>query len=250
MITNTAKQRMQDGKVALGAVTGLGAPFTAELLARMGFDWVLIDNQHGSWDRYSSMLGFMAVRAGGSIPIVRVPENDYYAIGRLLDEGALGVIVPMVDNPDEAERVAFASRYPPAGGRSVGAGGASAYEPGYGERFNDEVFVAIQLESRESIERADDIMAVDGIDGCWLGPADLANSLGHPRHSAEHDEAVLQMVEACQKHGKAAGLAAGDVEQVTKWADAGCTFLSAGSDKGYIMSGGMAELDALSRFRG
>ena len=249
MITNTAKQRMQQGKVALGASCALGAPFTAEMLAGMGWDWVMIDNQHGSWERYSSMLAFMAIRAGGSIPMARAPENDYYAIGRLLDEGALGVIVPMVETPDEAERVAFASRYPPVGGRSVGAAGASAYGPDYGDRFNDEVFVAIQLESRGSIELADEIMAVEGIDGCWLGPADLANSLGHPRHSSEHDEAVLKMIEACKKHGKAPGIAAGDVEQVEKWADAGCTFLSAGSDKGYISLGGQAELSALSRFR-
>ncbi len=250
MITNTAKHRMQQGKVALGVGAGLGAPFPAELLASIGFDWVLIDNQHGSWDRHLSMLAFMAVRAGGSIPFTRASENDYYAIGRLLDEGALGLIVPMVETAEEAEQVAFAARFPPAGGRSMGAGGASVYGSDYGTRFNDEVFVAIQLESRDAIARADDIMAVDGIDGCWLGPADLANSLGHPRDSTEHDEAVHRMIEACLKHGKAPGIAAGDVEQVEKWAAAGCTFLSAGSDKGYIMLGGMAEMNALAHLRG
>ena len=249
MITNTAKQRMQQGKVALGAACGLGVPFSAGMLAQMGFDWVLIDNQHGTWDRYTSMLAFMAVRAGGSIPIARALTNDYSEIGRLLDEGSLGIIVPMVDTVEQAEQVAFASRFPPAGGRSSGAGGATMYGPDYMARYNDEAFVAIQLESKEAIENADDIMAVDGIDGCWLGPADLENSIGFARDSAEHDEAVMRMVEACKKHGKAPGIAAGNVEQVEKWAAAGCTFLSAGGDKGYISMGGTAEFEALKHLR-
>ena len=245
MITNTAKQKMREGKVALGAGCGLGVPFVAELLALQGFDWIMIDNQHGTWDRQSSSLAFMGVRAGGSIPITRVPENDYYAIGRLLDEGALGVIVPMVENQEDAEKVAFASRYPPDGGRSVGTAGASAYGADYMAKFNDEAFVAIQIESRGAVERAEEIMAVDGIDGCWLGPGDLANSLGFERNTPEHDEAVMRMIEACKKYGKAPGIAAGSVEQVEKWAAAGCTFIDVGGDNGYIMAGAAADLSAL-----
>ena len=99
MLSNRAKQRITSGQVALGVSCGLGAPFLAEVLARAGFDWVMIDNQHGMWDRQSTSLAMMGVRAGGSTPMVRAPENDYYAIGRLLDEGALGVIVPMVEKP-------------------------------------------------------------------------------------------------------------------------------------------------------
>ena len=112
VITNTAKQRMQQGKVALGVSCGLGVPFPAEMVAQMGFDWVMIDNQHGSWDRYSSMLAFMAVRAGGSIPMARALVNRYDEIGRLLDEGALGIIVPMVDTVEQAEAAAFACTLP------------------------------------------------------------------------------------------------------------------------------------------
>ena len=245
MITNTAKQKMREGKVALGAGCGLGAPFVAELLALQGFDWILIDNQHGTWDRHSSSLAFMGVRAGGSIPITRVPENDYYAIGRLLDEGALGVIVPMVENQEDAEKVAFASLYPPDGGRSVGTAGASAYGADYMAKYNDEAFVAIQIESRGAVERAEEIMAVDGIDGCWLGPGDLANSLGFERNTPEHDEAVMRMIEACKKYGKAPGIAAGSVEQTEKWAAAGCTFINVRGDKGYVMAGAAADLSAL-----
>ena len=198
MLTNRAKQRLESGKVALGVNCGMGAPFLAEVLARAGFDWVMVDNQHGMWDRQSSSLAMMGVRAGGSTPVVRAPENDYYAIGRLLDEGALGVIVPMVDNREEAERVVQACRYPPIGSRSDGVSGASVYGPSYRERANDEILVAIQLESREAIENADAIMSVEGIDACWLGPADLANSHwpraqhARARRGGERDDRGLQ----------------------------------------------------------
>ena len=249
MLSNRAKQRLESGKVALGVSCGMGAPFLAEVLARAGFDWVMIDNQHGMWDRQSTSLAMMGVRAGGSTPMVRAPENDYYAIGRLLDEGALGVIVPMVENRAEAERVVQACRYPPVGGRSDGVSGASVYGPSYRERANDEILVAIQLESREAIDNADAIMSVEGIDACWLGPADLANSLGHARNTPEHDVAVNEMIAACKRHGKAAGIAAGSVEQVEKWVAAGCTFVSAGGDKIYVGSSAAAEFNALASLR-
>ena len=249
MLNNRAKQRITSGQVALGVSCGLGAPYIAEVLAGAGFDWVLIDNQHGMWDRQSSALAMMGVRAGGSTAVVRAPENDYYAIGRLLDEGALGVIVPMVENRAEAEQVVRASRYPPVGGRSDGVSGAGVYGPSYREQANDEILVAIQLESRTAIDNADEIMSVEGVDACWLGPADLANSLGHARNTPEHDAAVNEMIAACKRHGKAAGIAGGSVEQVEKWVAAGCTFISAGGDKIYLGGGAAAEFNALAGLR-
>ena len=245
MLTNTAKQKLQAGKIALGASASIGSQASAEQLALAGFDWINIDNQHGSWDRQSSSLAFMAVRAGGSIPMTRVPQNDFYAIARLLDEGALGIIVPMVEDAEDAERVAFAARYPPAGGRSVGFSGAAAYGDDYVDRFNDEVLVAIQLESGNAIANADEIMAVEGIDACWLGPGDLALSIGHERNSPQHDEAVRKMIAACQRHGKAPGIAAGSPEQIEKWANEGCTFVSVRGDRAYVADGAAADLAAV-----
>ena len=247
---NTCKQRLKEGKVALGVQASLGAPFSAELLAHQGYDWVLVDNQHGSWDRQSSSLAFMACRAGGATPITRVPQNDFYAIGRLLDEGPLGIIVPMVENQEEAEKVAFAAHYPPVGGRSIGITGAMAWGPDYLDWINDELLVMIQIESRGAVERAEEIMAVDGIDGCWLGPADLAASLGHERNTPQHDQAVMRMIEACKKCGKASGIAAGTVEQALKWAKAGCTFLTLGTDARYVVAGAKADIEALEELRG
>ena len=248
-MVNTCKQRLKGGKVALGTQAALGAPFSAELLALQGYDWVLIDNQHGSWDRQSSSLAFMACRAGGATPFARVPQNDFYAIGRLLDEGALGIIVPMVENQEDAERAAFAARFPPVGGRSIGMAGAMAYGPDYMDWINDELLVMIQIESRGAVEQAEEIMAVDGIDGCWLGPNDLAASLGHERNTPAHDEAVMKMIAACQKYGKAPGIAAGTVEQTLNWAKAGCTFLATGGDARHIVAGAKAEIEALQELR-
>jgi len=247
VVTNAIKQKMNRGEVALGAGCGIGAPVTAEMIALAGFDWVLIDNQHGTWDRGSSALAFMAVRAGGGVPVGRAPANDYAAIGRLLDEGALGIIVPLVETREDAQRVAFACRYPPAGGRSVGPAGARAYGPDYMDRINDEVFVAIQLESKQAIGNAEAIMSVDGVDGCWLGPADLALSLGHAPNTPQHDAAVHTMIAVCKKLGKAPGIAAGTVEQAAKWIAAGCTFVCVGADSLWVMAGAKAELSALRR---
>ena len=250
MISNVAKQRIKDNKVALGVTCGLGAPFIAEVLALAGFDWVLIDNQHGMWDRQSSAMAFMGVRAGGSIPITRVPENDYYAIGRLLDEGALGIIVPLVEDREQAEQVVFAARYPPHGGRSEGVSGAGVYGPTYRSCANDEILVAIQLESAQAIANADAIMSVEGIDACWLGPNDLANSIGYARDTSEHDAAVNTMIAACKNHGKAAGIMGGNIAQVERWVEAGCTFITAGSDKIYLTTGATTEFEALVQARG
>ena len=245
MMTNKVKQMLNRGQVALGGGAGLGSAVTPELIGMAGFDWVLTDNQHGSWDRYSSSLAFMSTRAGGAIPITRVQENDHYAIGRLLDEGALGIIVPMVNTRKDAEAAAFACRYPPLGGRSVGTAGAQAYGADYMEKANDEILCIIQLETKVSIQNAEAIMSVDGVDGCWLGPGDLALSLGHERNTPQHDAAVNKMIAACKKYGKAAGIAAGSVEQAKKWIDAGCTFISMGSDRGWIIGSARAEVEAM-----
>ncbi|MBM4438669.1 MAG: 2-dehydro-3-deoxyglucarate aldolase [Actinobacteria bacterium] len=244
-LVNPAKQLLKKGQVALGAGCGMGTPVTAEIIAISGYDWVLIDNQHGTWDRATTSLACMGVRAGGGVPVARVPENDYYAIGRLLDEGVLGIIVPMVETRADAEKVAFASRFPPVGGRSIGFAGAASYGPDYMEKINDELIVAIQLESKLAIANAEAIMSVDGIDACWLGPADLAASIGYARNTPEHDAAVKAMIAACKKYGKAAGIAAGSIEQTKKWIAAGCTFISMGGDRGWVAAGATADLAAV-----
>lgn len=249
MKVNTALQKMRAGQPAYGYSLGLGSPQAAELLSASGIDFIFVDNQHGSWGPESTSLAFMAIHAGGSVPMARVAKNDYTLIGRLLDEGAMGIIVPMVDTPEQAQAVADACRLPPVGKRSWGWGAASRYGSEYSERINDELFVAVQIESALAVENAEAIMATPGIDGCWVGPADLALSLGiHPRDQANderHIRALERVVEACNNTGKIPGFAAFAPDDAVRRAEQGFRFLTSGSDIGFMMSGALAGLKTL-----
>ncbi len=120
---------------------------------------------------------------GGAMPAIRVQENNYYTIGRALDRGALGIIVPMVNSVEDAREVVRACKYPPQGGRSFGPFGTEHLGSDYAARINDEVYVAVQIETIRAVERAEEILSVEGIDGCWIGPADLGLSMGgRPEH--------------------------------------------------------------------
>ena len=156
MRSNLAKQRMLEGKSAIGASSGLGSPLAAEILSHAGYDFVLVDNQHGAWDEISTMLAIRSICLGSAVPMARVRKNDFCAIGRLLDIGMLGIVVPMVNSVEEAQAAAFAARYPPRGGRSVGAFGARFYGPDYARQINDEVFLAVQIESKQAVECAEE----------------------------------------------------------------------------------------------
>ena len=122
---NAAKRRMLEGKPAIGASAGLGSPVAAEMLSSLGFDYVLVDNQHGAWDDESTMYAFRSICLGSAVPMARVRANDYYAIGRLLDRGALGIIVPLVNSAEEASAAARASP-----GRARAGAGRSRCPPG------------------------------------------------------------------------------------------------------------------------
>ena len=174
MAVNTAKQRMLEGKPAIGAEVGLGSPLSAELISPLGFDYVLVDNQHGAWADQSSMHAFRSISLGTAVPMARVRRNDFGLIGRLLDMGCMGIVVPMVNNAEEAEAAVFATRYPPLGGRSIGPFGTGFLGDDYDDWANDQIFLAVQIETDDGARNAEEIMAVDGIDGCWIGPGDLS----------------------------------------------------------------------------
>ena len=150
----------------------------AEYLSRAGFDFVLVDVQHGSWDLTPAKHAFRAISLGTAIPMARAAQNDFYAIGSLLDRGALGIVVPMVNSADEARAAVWAARYPPLGSRSAATPMVEHLGADYVERANDEVFLAVQIETAQALEQVEDILSVKGVDGCWIGPMDLAKSLG------------------------------------------------------------------------
>jgi 4-hydroxy-2-oxoheptanedioate aldolase len=172
-------------------------------------------------------------------------------IGRLLDEGMLGIIVPMVHTPEEAKAVAMACRFPPTGERSWGWGRARVYGNDYAQWIDRELFVAVQIESAQAVANAEAIMATPGVDGCWLGPSDLALSLGFSPNEMdareEHARALEKVVQACRDTGKIPGIAARSIQDGIQRARLGFQFITCGSDAGFILSGAAAGLEELRR---
>ncbi len=247
MRVNAARRRMLEGKPAIGASAGLGSILAVEILSRAGFDFVLVDTQHGAWDEDSTLLAVRGICLGPAIPMARVRQNDFCAIGRMLDCGMLGVVVPLVNSAQEAEAAAYAARYPPRGGRSVGAYGTGLHGAGYREEIDDEVFVAVQIESEQAVAHVEEILSVDGIDGCWVGPGDLANSMGVDLGTAggrqAHEEAILHVLEACRRIDKIPGIAAGP--DARRWLEHGYLFVTAAHDSSLIQTGAQQNIDEL-----
>ena len=252
MILNTAKQKMLSGRPAFGFALGMGSPLNAELLSRSGIDFVMVDRQHGSWGEDSAIAALVAITGSSAIPMARVARNDYTFIGRLLDEGVMGMVVPMVDTPDQARAAADACRLPPQGSRSWGWGRAKLYGADYADRINEELFVAVQLESVEAVENAEAILSTPGIDGCWTGPSDLSLSMGfHPSEMddrEEHARALETILEACKNTGKIPGIAGLGVDDALKKASQGFRFITATSDGGLLGSGAATAVARLANF--
>lgn len=249
MRINTAKQKMLQGKPAFGYSIGLGSPLAVEQLSRCGIDFLQIDNQHGTYGPDSTIATLIAAEGGAAMPFARVARNDYTMIGRLLDEGMMGIIVPMVHTVELAREAAAACRFPPVGSRSWGWGRASIYGSDYPDWINDQIFLAVQIESIQAAENAEAIMGTPGVDGCWVGPADLALSMGvHPRDAANHDghqRALEKVIQACKNTGKVPGFAAGSPEEAVRRAQQGFRYLTAGSDVGFLVGGAAAGLKTL-----
>jgi 4-hydroxy-2-oxoheptanedioate aldolase len=247
MIINTAKQRMLEGRPALGAGVGLGSPTSAALLSQAGFDFILVDYQHGEWDDSAALAAFRAISLQNAIPMARVRQNDFYTIGRVLDRGALGIVVPMVNSVADAQAAARAVRYPPQGGRSYGGTLAIHYGGDYDAWINGEVFLAIQIESAEAVAHADEILAVEGVDGCWIGPNDLSRSMGVAQNTPAHTEAILSVIAACRRTNKIPGISAADAADAARGIEHGCLFVTAGGDAALVAAGGRETLRYLGR---
>ena len=214
-MSNSMMQTWQSGGETLGCWLSMPAAHSAEIASQAGFDYVCVDMQHGLADYQVAvdMIGLITY-VGSSTPIVRVPWNDPGIIGRMLDAGARGVIIPMVNSPAEAEAAVQACKYPPLGTRSFGPvlAGIRASEPGsnYFEGANDTNACIPMIETRQAVESLSDILSVPGIDAIYVGPADLSISYGYgPGYSDEHDEyrEVLEhIVKTCQAHDVVPGI--------------------------------------------
>src|SRR6266566_2788348 len=229
----TLREVLTNGKASVGGWCVVPGSVTAEVMARAGFDWVCIDIQHGLMGE-QDMLGMLQGVATAGVPsMVRVPWNDPGWIMKALDAGAAGVIVPMVNSPEEAAAAAGACRYPPEGYRSWGPTRVSLDIPDYSpELANRSVICAVMVETVPAIERLDEIVAVKGVDAVFIGPSDFAVSMGLPPRSdePEHRRRLEAVPAICERNDVVAGIACGSAELIEQWRHAGYTMLAAPSD--------------------
>lgn len=245
MIENVALEKIRRGEPAFGLSLAAGSHIIAEMFAHAGVDWIWIDTQHGYWD-YDGMLRAMQVIAPtGTIPIVRPGSNEFFRIGQALDAGALGLIVPMVNTPEEAEAAIFAANYSPVGGRSIGGGRTSYYGEDYVHAANDNILLAVMIETAGALERADEIASVEGLDCLFMGPGDLSLSLGVESGSAEHEAAIQRVLDAAASAGIPAGFPCGTVEEALRRAEQGFRLVHCGSEFGMVRAGIANAIDAL-----
>ncbi len=246
---NRTLAKIKAGKPVYGFASGIGSPIATETLAASGIDFVFLDGQHGSFGMDRVIDCLLAIGGYPADAVARVPVNDFTWIGRFLDEGCVGIVVPMVNSAADAKKAADACRFPPIGTRSWGWGRAARYGANYTDEIDREVFLAVQIETKTAVENAEAILSTPGVDGCWIGPSDLALSYGiHPRDrfaSEVHAEAVERTLQACKNTGKFAGYATSGPTEALALAARGFQFLTVGSDAGFILNGIAAEMAQL-----
>jgi 4-hydroxy-2-oxoheptanedioate aldolase len=237
------RRRVLAGEVLAGTFLNLGSSLTAEIAGHAGFDWLLLDLEHGAGDRQELLAQLQAIESTPAAPLVRVGWNDPVTIKRVLDLGPSGVMVPLVKSAQEASLAASAVLYPPRGIRGVAASHRAAL---FGARFeeyfaraSDELVLAVQVESVEAVANATAIAAVGRVDVLFLGPLDLSVSMGRPR-DFDHPEfrsAAAQVVAAARQAGKAAGVLATSVPLAERYLAEGFTFVACGSDGAAVSQG-------------
>ena len=240
MRENTILTKMQSGQPSVGIWVGLGSVDITEALAEMGFEWFIVDAQHGSWTDETIVQALRVIDPTPTIPIVRVRGNEYSAIGRALDAGAMGIMVPMVNCAEDAQRAVRATYYPPLGSRSCG--GARIWWldkfSNFVEEATEKIFLVVQIETAEAVQHAEEIAAVEGVDCLFIGPADLGLSLGAPWGSSEHEEAIQQVLDAGKEHGVIVGDACSSLEEIATRVQQGFLFLTHNSDVGMLLKAG------------
>lgn len=236
---NNFKHAITAGKLQVGLWCSLCSNIVVDLVSDSGFDWLLLDSEHSPNEVPAILSQLQAARGGTATPIVRPAWNDPVLIKRLLDIGAPGLLLPYVQNAEEARRAVAATRYPPAGIRGVtGTGRASRYGRvgGYLQKADSEICVLVQVETREALANIEEIASVDGVDGVFIGPADLSASFGHVGNWTvpEVMDALKDAVTRLKKVGKPAGILTPNEEEARRFIEWGYTFVAVGADLGLL----------------
>lgn len=243
MPVNHFKQRLRSGEAQIGLWLGLADAYCAELAANAGFDWLLIDGEHAPNDLRGMLSQLQAVAPYPGHPVIRPVIGDTALIKQVLDIGAQTLLVPMVESAEQARHLVKAIHYPPTGIRGVGSALARASRwnsiPGYLDHADEQMCLLVQIENREGLANLEAIAAVDGVDGVFIGPADLSAAMGH-RGNPGHPEvqaAIEQAIVQIQKAGKAAGILSADEKLARRYIELGAAFVAVGVDTTVLMRG-------------
>src|SRR4051794_19750157 len=256
MRANHALRRLRAGEPSVGTWLALPSPEAAEFVSTLGFDWLVVDTEHSAVDirTLSQMFGMIA--AHGVAPMVRIPWNQPENFKRVLDAGAWGIVVPMVNSREEAEQAVQATRFPPRGIRSVGGSmpavrfGTSGAD--YLKNADDEILLVLQIEHIDGVEHADEILSVPGVDACFIGPNDLAASmgigLGVPLESDNEklNEAIAEIRAACVRNSVAPGIHTSGAAGINQRIGEGFQFLAMASELKYLLAGLKDDLGQLN----
>lgn len=242
---NTFKHALAGPRPLIGLWASLAHHYATEVVAGAGFDWLVIDAEHSPNDIDALLTQLLAVQPYPTHAVVRVPANDAVTIKRVLDIGALTLLVPQVNTAEEARAAVAATRYPPQGIRGYGGTTRAtrfARVANYAQRAHEEIGVIVQAESATALDNLEAIAAVDGIDGIFIGPADLHASLGHAGETRHPDvmpiidQAIRRIVAA----GRAAGILTGIESDARRWIELGARFVAVGADIGILARGAAA----------
>ena len=253
MTKNRAKARLKEGETALGTmISEVWTDEVAYVLAAAGFDFLVVDTEHGSANTESLQRISRAARSAGIAPLVRVADITYALIARTLDTGALGLMVPHVETADDAREIVRCAKYPPVGERGFGLRSAVTDYSGTSVPeaiawSNAETMIMAQVESRRCLDQLDEIAAVPGIDVLLVGPTDLSISLGVPGQLLHPtmQEAYRRVVDVANRHGIAAGIHPSDIKVVQHGRDIGMRLLMYASDVRLLLAAGRQAVDAL-----
>jgi 4-hydroxy-2-oxoheptanedioate aldolase len=254
-LTNTFKKALQEKRPQIGFWQALANPYTVEISSDAGFDWLLLDAEHAPNDIPLLVSQLQAMRGSSSHAVIRPPLGETYIIKQLLDIGAQSLLIPMVDSREQAEALVRAVSYPPRGVRGVGAALARASRfnriSDYLETADDEICLLLQIESRKGLAALDEIASVDGVDGVFIGPADLAADMGYlgKPGAPEVQVEVEQALNRIQSHGKAAGILTSDLALARRYVDLGATFVAIGNDVTLFVNATTRLLEEFGRVR-
>jgi 4-hydroxy-2-oxoheptanedioate aldolase len=249
MRQNLALKKWRSGAQSVGGWLSLGSVHVAEMMTHAGFDWLVVDLQHGLTDYTHLTQMLPAISTSDTTPLVRVTENRAAEIYKVLDVGAMGVIVPMVNNREEAAHAVAATKYPPQGHRSFGPIRGALYGgQGYATEANDQIACIVMIETAQGIENLESIVATPGLGGVYIGPSDLALALGLSARGDTDDPLHMATVErirdACRARGVPVGIHTGGIDYTRRRLAQGFDFVTLGGDAVLLMQAVTRDLAA------